>query len=287
MRPEAKSNDLLYVSDVQDVLVFSYPQAKLVGTLGNFQAPYYPRGLCSDKHSNVFFVGQGSVSKSLIYEYAHGGSAPIKTLTDPGLANGCATDPETGDLAVTNQLSPGSNEDGNVAIYKAARGTPTIYSDSSFPGFYFCAYDNSGNLFADFPGYNANVIAELPKDGDALTDITLTKEINPASIQWHGDSFVVGGGCCGNRGTMPVYQVQVSGSTGTVTGPTQLWSQGDRKRLANQLLNQANLIVGPDFANGKRGVLNFWKYPEGGKPQRVVRPEGAAEMFGIAFSAAE
>jgi hypothetical protein len=283
MLPEAKSADLLYVSGVENVLVYSFPKGKLVGTLTSF--PYSPQGLCSDRHGNVFFVGEGKQSQSLIYEYAHGGSDPITTLTDPGLGLGCGVDPQTGDLAVTNLRSSGSNYYGNIAVYRHARGKPTIYSDPNVSGFYFCAYDDAGNLFAD----NANsddLISELPKGGTTLTEITLSQAIFPASIQWNGNSLAISSWCCGKQGDIPVYQVQVSGSSGTVTGPTLLSSADDRRGLGFQLWIQGKIIAGPDRAQGQRDFLNFWRYPRGGKPIRVIRTEDG-NMFGVTVSASE
>jgi len=39
MLPEAKSEDLLYISDVTGVHVFSYPKGTLVGDLTGFASP--------------------------------------------------------------------------------------------------------------------------------------------------------------------------------------------------------------------------------------------------------
>jgi hypothetical protein len=56
MAPEAKRNELLYVSDYSspyrsnDVLVYSYPQGKLVGKLTGFTEP---AGECVDSAGNV------------------------------------------------------------------------------------------------------------------------------------------------------------------------------------------------------------------------------------------
>jgi hypothetical protein len=96
MLPEGKGADLLYVSDggTDDVLVFSYPQGALVGTLSGFDNPY---GLCTDVKGDVFVVNE---SADTVVEYAHGGKTPIATLNlgTPTLA--CSVDEHTGDLAV-------------------------------------------------------------------------------------------------------------------------------------------------------------------------------------------
>jgi len=67
-------------------------------------------GLCVDAQGNVFVpTWQGeSGTRGYVYEFAHGGSTPIATLSDPGGAFGCSVDLTTGNLAVTNNVAPGS-----------------------------------------------------------------------------------------------------------------------------------------------------------------------------------
>jgi hypothetical protein len=117
MAPDAKKQDLLYISDVSDneVTVYSYPSGKLEGTLTGFEVP---TGLCSDKAGDVFVT---DFEASEILEYAHGGTTPIATLSDPGQwPSGCSVDPMTGNLAVSNDETPSVGE-GNLAIYAHAR----------------------------------------------------------------------------------------------------------------------------------------------------------------------
>ena len=86
MLPEAKSDDLLYLSDRgnnsrlgSDVLVYSYPKAKLVGTLIGFASP---AGMCTDGNGNVWI---SNFDGGTIVEYVHGGTEPISTLKVPNL----------------------------------------------------------------------------------------------------------------------------------------------------------------------------------------------------------
>src|ERR1700678_2232910 len=70
MLPEAKSEDLMYITNAYTVTVYSYPKGKLVGTLRHFLRPL---GECVDQTGNVFIAnGAGQV-----FEYAHGGKKPI------------------------------------------------------------------------------------------------------------------------------------------------------------------------------------------------------------------
>jgi hypothetical protein len=226
MLPEAKSEDLLYASNDKaysgfgDVLVFSYPEGQLVGTLT--KGIDEPAGLCVDKSGDIWIVNFGP---SEIVEYAHGGTSPIATLSDPdsGL-NGCSADASTGNLAVTD-LS------GKVAIYQNAKGTPTMYSDPNIAGLYYCTYDTNGDLFVD--GTSADLIGELRKGDSTFTDIMLNKSIGPDSIQWRGPHLTVEAAAGQNsHGPTAIDQVTISGNSGMVIRTTLLSSRHNRRTVS-------------------------------------------------------
>ena len=129
MAPDAKAKDLLYVTNAgyDEVLVYSYPQYKLVGTLTGFY--FVPDGVCTDKKGNVWIVNNSAQEN---VEYKHGGTSQIASLSDPGYyPTICSVDPTTGNLAVANKETIGSSpQQGNVAIYAHAKGTPKLYADS-------------------------------------------------------------------------------------------------------------------------------------------------------------
>ena len=81
MDPDAKTKDLLYVTNpgLNEVLVYSYPQSKLVGTLTQFY--FVPDGVCTDKKGDVWIVNNNAQE---IVEYKHGGTTQIASLSDPG-----------------------------------------------------------------------------------------------------------------------------------------------------------------------------------------------------------
>ena len=78
MLPEAKGDDLLYLSDneSQNVYVYSYPAGKEVGLLSGIYAPQYE---CADKNGNVFLTASDPY-RGGVYEFAHGASEPTKIL---------------------------------------------------------------------------------------------------------------------------------------------------------------------------------------------------------------
>jgi hypothetical protein len=59
-----------------------------------------------------------------------------------GTPSSCAIDPTTGDLAVTSTHE-------HVAIYKAAKGAPKLFTDFSFHDILSYGYDDKGNLYVD------------------------------------------------------------------------------------------------------------------------------------------
>ena len=293
MLPSAKSMNLLYVSNNGDpgrLLVFSYPMGELVGEVA--VPSEYPVGLCSDAAGNVFVPTAGSVSQSYIYEYAHGGTQPIATLSDPGYANGCALDPVSGNLAVTNYLSTGGSQTsyGDVAIFPHAEGTPSTYFDPEISFYNYCAYDGSGNLYVD--GYDTyasmSTIGELPSGSGIFSNITLTKSIRPFSMQWVGSSLLVSSltDVQSKHGPQPIYGIRVSGNSGVVTGPVLLHSPRNLNPYQPvQFWLLGHTLIGPDRVRGGNGLVNFWHYPAGGWPKKIIhRPGHASGFFGVTMS---
>ena len=251
MTADAAGNDLLYISsDFSDsIYVYSYPKRQLVGTLTGFTTP---GGLCADKTGNVWITNGTS-----ILEYAHGGASPIATLKDPGyFVSGCSVDPTTGNLAVTNFENRKRTGRGSVAIYTNGRGNPTNYVDTNIFYYYYCGYDNKGNLYVDGTLSGGKfVFAELPKGSSTFTDVALLETIeSPGGVQWDGKYVVIG-----DRDEPYIYQYTISGSTGReigstplIAGITQFWIQGRK-------------VVGPN----PEGGVGIWNYPTGGNYQKL------------------
>ena len=111
------------------VFVFSYPGLSQVGTLKSLN--YSAQGECVDSAGDVFIATSNASYTGTIFEYAHGGSTPIAELSDPGYPWGCAVDPTTGTLAVSN-LSDASNPSGphfgDLAIDVYKRQVPFLPS---------------------------------------------------------------------------------------------------------------------------------------------------------------
>lgn len=276
---ETMSSKLLYVATaLAGVKIFSYPKGTLVGTLSGFSLPF---GLCSDKEGDVFVVDQGAQK---IFEYAHGGTTPIAVLNAYGnYPNGCYVDPSTGNLAVAGG---GDFMGGNVAIYHNASGSPTLYTDTHVDAFYWCTYDSSGNLFVNGGPGPTFWLDELPSGANALITIAVNQQITGGgAVQWDGRYLAIGnphGRGAGTRGPTTIFQVQISGSSGTVKKKIELYTKRTNRNPGYdaQFWIQGNTVISPMTPNKDVG---FWDYPTGGKNRKTIKVAGGGQ-YGITIS---
>lgn len=242
-----KHEALLYVSaqGTADVYVFTYPGGVLKQTLSYFDAP---AAECVDGKGDVFVADS---SGNDIVEFAHGGTAPIATLADPGdFPFDCSVDPKTGNLAVTSGY-------GEVLLYARARGSAKIYTDSQINNMIGCTYDSKGNLFVD-GDYDSGtpIFAELRAGAKTFTSLTLDRKFRtPGLMQWDGSYLAVG-----DQKASTIYLFGINNFKGTTKGSVHL----DGSHYLEQFW-----IDGPDVAaaNGSlREWAGIWKFPAGGKP---------------------
>jgi hypothetical protein len=263
MAPEAVSDDLLYVSNVQNVTVYSYPRGRHVGTLKGL---YRPLGECTDSAGDIFIANQ-----STVLEYKHGGKKPIRTLTLSGYAPvSCANDPTTDNLAVTWDAGFSS---GYVAIYQHGTGTPTLYDNSTML-FRFCGYDDAGDLFVDGgPNHGSSFeFAELPKDGNELINISLNQNIGfGAAVQWDGRYVTVE-----DDDVNRIYRFTISGSNGVLKGTVDL---GNAQGLYQTWID-GKKVVGADILSN---TVWYWKYPAGGAAIKSITKQILAP-YGVTIS---
>jgi hypothetical protein len=271
----ATSGDLLYVSsDAPYVYIYAYPGLAYVSKLdilgGN-------SGLCDDAAGDVFVT---TYSDYEILEYAHGGSQPIKTLSDPNARPlGCAIDPTTGNLAVTSYAGQRPGKHGSVSLYTNASGNPQIYTDAKLFYYDFCTYDGNGNLFIDGQDVDLNVvIAELPTGKAKFINLTLTdlpKNFGyPAGIEWDGQDLVLG-----DLDRPVLYRLQLSGSNAKVVGSTKLRTGKNVEQFTVAADTSGETLIGP---NSTAQSVYFWRYPRGGKPTQQIT--GLSGAFGTAIS---
>lgn len=267
MSAEATGTNLLYVSDLgaNAVLVYTYAKGTPVGKLTGFGSV---SGLCADKAGDVFVVDEAGP----VQVFAHGGTSPIRELQTSGAPYGCAVDPSTGNLAVT-QLS--SYLDGAISIYPKAKGTPKVYfNKKEVDATFFCGYDGRGNLYIDGWDRTANVILlELAKGGSKFIINKIDKNVQTASgVQWDGKYVAVG-----DKGAGLIYRTV--GGTGQVAQTIKLRNGTD----VDQFWIQGTTLVGPNADPG--GSVGFWPYPSGGSTTRTLG--GFSNPVGVTVSVAK
>lgn len=258
----AAGADLLYISDLgaNAVDYYTYPGGSLIGKLTGFGSV---AGLCSDKAGDVFVVDEAGP----IQMYAHGGKTSKRKLQTSGAPYGCAIDPTTGNLALT-QLS--SYSYGAIAIYPQSKGTPKIYRDKGIDATWFCGYDNKGNLFADaWDSFGTNMLVELPAGAHSFKKFYLPKSFqNPGGVQWDGKYIAVS-----NRGASVIDRITESGHVAATiklkdgANVEQFWIQG-------------STLIGPNAQSP--GTVPFWRYPAGGTPSKTL--SGFYYPFGATVS---
>ncbi|MGA9274562.1 MAG: hypothetical protein WBV40_09500 [Candidatus Cybelea sp.] len=284
MRPDGGTQWLLYVSDytygVVDVYNYKDPH-RLYGQLTGFGSP---NGLCADTAGNVYVVDSQTYD---VYEFAHGGTTPIAIAQDIyGRPNGCAFDPTTGNLAVTNGYVP-PHYPGNVDVFVGGlQGSQTTYSTPVLQSYQPGGYDPSGNFF--FEGYNKasteGTFLELPAGSSTFTVLSGLTIVQPGSVQWDGSYVAATDQNYQNNAHTAIYRVTVSGSAVMIVRTTVLTDScspsGDYTDVAQPFIadttKKRNTVVGGNIGCNYR--VDFWNYAEGGNPKRVV-PAKIAPYF--------
>jgi len=255
----AKSQDLVYVTSVPDIYVFSFPDGNYVGEI---QADY-PYGTCVNGAGDVFVV---ETTESKIDVYAHGANAPKRTLDYPGYnPTQCAVNPATGDLVVMSG-SGAARKRGTEAyaiwIYPHGKGTPKEYQVSGLDYLDYACYDANSDLFIDGTvGAGAFGLVELPKGKAAFKTISLDEEIlnrirSAGGIEWTSGQLAV-----------------ANDTIYTATAIDTISITGTRARFRHHTpLDDATGGIGPFWIVDGRVVAPenddayLWRYPKGGSP---------------------
>ena len=289
MLPEAKTiKKLLYISGgLYSVAVYNYETGAEVGTLQGFNRP---AGQCVDSKGDVFITNDASIDASVV-EYAHGGTAPLQTLSTGAYSVGCSVDPTTGNLAVANLIAH------DILIFKNASGTPTIYKAD-----YHCAktllslaYDDKGNLYMEAWHGQSNRVCELPHGGAKIEAPIKARGVRLGhfgSVMWDGKYITL----AEEKDTSPtvaIYQMKEDASGAlTKVGQTVLDTNCDEPSFTlfiggtkNTPDNhtQGKAVVGTNTECGSPTVF-YWAYPSGGNP--TMEFTGATEEGGESVSIA-
>ncbi|HEX3457350.1 MAG TPA: hypothetical protein VHR97_05295 [Candidatus Baltobacteraceae bacterium] len=266
MLPEAKNDNLLYISDgfYHQTYVYSYPKAKPLGTLSGIAG-----GMCPDKDGNVWITNSAG---NTIDEYAHGGTTPIATLRVPKgpelRVGSCAIDAVSGNLAVGG-YGP-LYKPARVLVYTAAAGEPRIYrvqlSTSSH-----CAYDNGGDLFVYGYGVvergmpaSISGVVELQKGAKKFRTISFppsTPPYEPRSLQWDGQYLAIGGQ------PPSLERYEISRFTAIDKGSVRFNALHE---VGGAWIQAGKVVVTNFGGEGSYPPVQIDRYPAGGNPIRTI-----------------
>ncbi|MGC9993601.1 MAG: hypothetical protein ABSD52_14575 [Candidatus Cybelea sp.] len=261
----AKSQALLYVSSYYGYLkIYTFPQGKAAGSI---PISGVPEELCSDKAGDIFVpesYGQ------IVVEYAHGGTEPIATFPDHHTPYGCAVDPTTGNLAVTN-----SNKD--IVVFTRTLAPPALYSNSALESYYSTSYDDQSNLFAIAePFSGGSGLYEVKKGSSTIHQVSVPFTICcPNPIRWDGTYLAVAGSHQSNNAI--IYRLKISDYKATVEGKLTL--DGGASYVSQIWIDGKNLITTADYSED----IGFWKYPAGGAAWKTLTNAGP-DINGITVS---
>ncbi len=254
---KAKDGSLLYLAGGSGVSIYTFPVIREYGSLDVYGFETY---LCSDKAGNVWVAEWDNY---YVVEYSHGGTKPIKTLTNAArYAMGCSVDPTTGNLAVANMIDQ-TGPPGNLFVYSPT-GSVAGYASPKYEYYWSPGYDDRGNLFVEATTFDGkNQLVELPKGGSNLQTVHMSQAIHyPAGVQWDGTYLAVGDQMYQGRDVSGIYRVKVTGSRATVVGSLKLTGTCGASDILQFWISGAH-IVGPDMNCNTEGI---YRYPRGGEP---------------------
>lgn len=254
----AKHKDLIYISDVPYILVYSYPDGGYVGELRGS----YPYGLCVNAGGDVYVVEETAPSQ--ITEYAHGASKPFRTLEFPGYnPTECAVDPATGDLAVMAGAGAArrrSNSYLAVWLYPHGKGKGHRTQVTGLDYLEYACYDDKSDLFIIGQSSTKPALVELPKGAKRFEKISFDEEIQnrirgAGPIEWSTNQLAIVNGTFYDDSKID--RISIDGTKARFRNETSLGSYGG---------------LGPFWIEDNRVVASvsnaayIWRYPKGGKP---------------------
>jgi hypothetical protein len=286
----SKATKVLFVTDAgtDDVYLFNLSTLKHLGTITGFDDP---QGACSDNKGNVWIT---NLDGQNVDEYSHEGVLE-NTLTDStGYPVGCAWDPTTGNLAVTN-FDDISSEPGAVLVYHHASGSPTAYRNKAQSFYFFAGYDTKGNLF--FDGKNSNgtfMLSELRKGHVKAGSIEIIGGTIyfPGTVEWYatGNYLIVGDQFCGDVNATCLFHLTIARNAGTIKGKTTVksYTGGSICDLV-QGTEYGTQFLGSDYeygspCSGLPSTTDTWPFPRGKDPSLYTTRPTETEPLGLAVS---
>ena len=240
-------------------------------------------GECVDASGDVYIA---DYSGEEIFEYAHGGSKPIKTLDDsPYTPYDAPSIPRPATLRsriTAARRRVGTSRFGRKAAV-SRRTTPT----PRLPKFFGCAYDANGNLLiSGSPDGRTGAFAWLPHGGSQLIKIAIP---GPKSgwtwysidgVQWDGEFFVLDYG-------QSFYRISVIHGLAYYIGDIHLTDYaafyGPAFIYTPNSKSQSQQTLGGEYNRSSSDEVESFDYPGGTGPLFQIA-HGVFRPFGVVVS---
>jgi hypothetical protein len=262
----ARAPRLFWATDygLAEVNIYAMPSMTLKATLTGFSGP---QGECSDSGGNIYVV---NTNYTEVLKYSRTGS-PLATYTDTyGYPVGCAVDPATGNLAVTDIF--GFSGAGQVLVYSSPSSSPTVLTNPSQYFYYFAGYGPGSSLWVSGRNsYGTYMVSACGSSSCSTIPLSGGTVYFPGAVQWDNvrGTWVVFDQLCNGGNEACSYTVSGSGVLGTQTLYNNYNGTG-----------ACDLVQGVIAANGKKYVAggdyqycgaassteDRWGYPGGGNP---------------------
>lgn len=282
--PDAKRRPrLMFASDSEhgDVYVYSLPDMTLKGTLTGF---YEPQGLCSDPRGNVYVANTDGTQ---VLKFARSGKL-LKNYSDPdGYPIGCAVDPVSGDLAVTNAF--GFSGAGQVLIFPGT-GLPKVLTNPSAYSYYFAGFSPDETLWVSGRDSSGNFVLSSCNYATCSTvNLTGGTIYFPGAVQWDKSSgnWVVFDQLCDDTAMTCSYPVSASGALGTPT----VYKNDAGGNVCDMVQGEIaaehhKYVVGGDYAycNSLPKTNDRWTYAPTANPTAYVTLPSYSDPVGATVS---
>lgn len=277
---------LLFISDIgtDDVYIFTMPAMTLKGTITGFNEP---QGMCSDTSGNIWIT---NTNAEQILKYSRTGTL-LATLTDSyGYPAGCAVDPATGNLAVTDIF--GVSGAGQILVFPGGSGTPAVLTNPDGYYYYFAGYGPGSSLWVSGRTFSSNnyILSSCNASSCSTIPISGGTIYFPGAVQWDNaaGTWVAFDQVCGNTDAACSYPVSGSGVLGSAT--TYLDYDGGPVCDMAQAVIAANgykYVAGGDYnfrTTTTASASYRWAYPAGGSPTNYNDSVVFSNPIGAAIS---
>jgi hypothetical protein len=280
---EKRRARLMFASDSEhgDVYIYSLPDMTLKGTLTGF---YEPQGLCSDPSGNVYVA---NTDDTQVLKYSGGGKLLQNYPDTYGYPIGCAVDPATGNLAVTDVF--GFSGAGQVVIFPGT-GLPKVLTNPSVYSYYFAGFGPGDSLWVsgrDSSG--AFMLSSCSNSTCSTVNLTGGTIDFPGAVQWDKASrnWVVFDQLCDDTAMTCSYPVSASGALGTPTVYKNYQGGNVCDMVQGEIAaDHDKYVVGGDYAycDSLPKTNDRWTYAPAANPTAYVTLPSYSDPVGATVS---